>query len=66
MILGTGNAIKKTEKTLKKIKYDIYPEYRYAVKDFYTGEFLYATKTFDKAMEDNFERMVIITDLRSF
>ena len=60
----TGNAIKKTEKTLKKIKSDIYPEYRYAVTDFYTGEFLYATKTFDNAMEDNFERMVIITDLK--
>ena len=53
------------EKTLEKIKSDIYPEYRYAVTDFYTGEFLYATKTFDKAMEDNFERMVIITDLNS-
>lgn len=61
----TENAIKKTEKTLKKIKNDLYPEYRYAVTDFYTGEFLYATKTFDKAMEDNFDRMVIITDLRS-
>lgn len=60
----TGNAIKKTEKTLKKIKNDLYPEYRYAVTDFYTGEFLYATKTFDKAMEDNFEKMVIITDLK--
>ena len=64
-MFGTGNTIKKTEKTLKKIKSDLYPEYRYAVTDFYTGEFLYATKTFDKAMEDNFERMVIITDLRS-
>lgn len=61
----TGNAIKKTEKTLKNIKNDLYPEYRYAVTDFYTGEFLYATKTFDKAMEDNFDRMVIITDLRN-
>ena len=64
-MFGTGNTIKKTEKTLKKIKNDIYPEYRYAVTDFYTGGFLYATKTFDKAMEDNFERMVIITDLNS-
>ena len=53
-MFGTGNAIKKTEKTLEKIKSDLYPEYRYAVTDFYTGEFLYATKTFDKAMEDNF------------
>ena len=59
-MFGTGNAIKKTEKTLEKIKSDIYPEYRYAVTDFYTGEFLYATKTFD-----NFDRMVIITDLSS-
>ena len=65
-MFGTGNAIKKTEKTLEKIKYDLYPEYRYAVTDFYTGEFLYATKTFDKAMEDNFDRMVIVTDLISF
>ncbi len=63
-MLGTGNKIKKTEKTLKKIKSDLYPKYRYAVTDFYTGEFLYATKTFDKAMEDNFDRMVIITDLK--
>lgn len=64
-MLGTGNAIKKTKKTLEKIKSDLYPEYRYAVTDFYTGEFLYATKTFNKAIEDNFERMVIITDLSS-
>ena len=64
-MFGTGNAIKKTEKTLKKIKNDLYPEYRYAVTDFYTGEFLYATKTFDKAMEDKFDRIVIITDLIS-
>ena len=64
-MFGTGNAIKKTEKTMKKIKCDIYPEYRYAVTGFDTGEFLYATKTFDKAMEDNFDRMVIITDLNS-
>lgn len=64
-MFGTGNAIKKTENTLKKIKNDIYPEYRYAVTDFYTGEFLYATKTFDNAMKDNFDRMVIITDLNS-
>lgn len=64
-MLGTGNAIKKTEKNLKTIKNDLYPEYRYAVTDFYTGEFLYATKTFNKAIEDNFERMVIITDLSS-
>ena len=63
-MFGTVNAIKKTKKTLEKIKFDLYPEYRYAVTDFYTGEFLYATKTFDKAMEDNFERMVIITDLK--
>lgn len=62
-MLGTENAIKKTEKTLEKIKSDLYPEYRYAVTDFYTGEFLYATKTFDNAMKDNFDRMVIITDL---
>lgn len=65
-MLGTENAIKNTEKTLENIKSDLYPEYRYAVTDFYTGEFLYATKTFDKAMKDNFERMVIITDLSSF
>lgn len=64
-MLGTGNEIEKAEKTLKKIKSDLYPKYRYAVTDFYTGEFLYATKTFDKAVEDNFERMVIITDLTS-
>lgn len=65
-MFGTGNAIEKTIQTLEKIKTDIYPKYRYAVTDFYTGEFLYATKTFDKAIEDNFERMVIITDLSSF
>lgn len=64
-MFGTGNEIKKTEKTLENIKSDLYPEYRYAVTDFYTGEFLYATKTFNKAIEDNFERMVIITDLSS-
>lgn len=64
-MLGTGNEFEKAEKTLEKIKSDLYPKYRYAVIDFYTGEFLYATKTFDKAMEDNFDRMVIITDLTS-
>lgn len=64
-MLGTGNEFQKAEKTLEKIKSDLYPKYRYAVTDFYTGEFLYATKTFDKAVEDNFGRMVIITDLNS-
>lgn len=64
-MLGTGNEFEKAEKTLEKIKSDLYQKYRYAVIDFYTSEFLYATKTFEKAIEDNFERMVIITDLTS-
>lgn len=48
---------------LRKIKSDLYPDYRFALTDVLTGEFILATKILKQAFEELPGKMLMITDL---
>ena len=52
-----------TLENLRKIKSDLYPDYRFALTDIVTGEFILATKTLKQAFEELTGKMLMITDL---